>query len=120
MTHYGRPAGKESVPPAHRDVQKAADRVLALGCALLAAFLIVMTVPWRTVRADSAFPEGYMPTEGVTAVMNTVTEIREDLTRPENVEPYDVSDTGAEPFGYLNGTWNLWEYIGDVMWSLLS
>lgn len=120
MTHYGRPAGKETEPTAHPTVQQAADRILALGCALVAVFLIAMTVPWQTFGANSAFPEGHMPTEGITAVMSTVTEEREDLTRPGNTELYDVSDTGAEPFGYLNGTWNLWEYIGDVMWSLLS
>ena len=31
----------------------------------------------------------------------------------------NLRDTSAEPFGYMNGRWNLWEYLGDVMAELL-
>lgn len=29
-------------------------------------------------------------------------------------------ETGDEPPGYLNGHWNLWEYIGDKLASAIS
>lgn len=30
-----------------------------------------------------------------------------------------IRDTSAEPFGYMDGRWNFWEYLGDVMADLL-
>lgn len=40
----------------------------------------------------------------------------------ENMKEFlrkSIRDTSAEPFGYMNGRWNLWEYLGDVMAELL-
>ena len=31
----------------------------------------------------------------------------------------DAAVTSGEPFGYVNGKWNLWEYLGDMMAALL-
>ena len=28
--------------------------------------------------------------------------------------------TASDPFGYFNGKWNLWEYLGDAMASILE
>lgn len=114
MTHYGRPrngtSGTES-PPA-QTVQKAAGRVLALGGAMIAGFFLLMTVPGeKEVSGTAGIPEGAV------AVMSTAVAERESLAVPEETRE---EAAGAEPFGYMNGEWNLWEYIGDLMWSLLS
>lgn len=119
MTHYGRPTAGENTPAENRDAHTAAGRILALGCALIAGFLISMTVPWQAGSTEEAFPDGKMPAEGVAAVMSTAVQEKENLARPENGQEKSAG-TGADPFGYLDGEWNLWEYIGDLMWSLLS
>lgn len=30
------------------------------------------------------------------------------------------SEASVDPFGYFNGKWNLWEYIGDSVSSLIQ
>ena len=121
MIRYGRPGdGRKTIRACSScDAHTAAGRILALGGAVLAGFLITMTVPWHIGGEGSAFRAGEIPTEGVMAVMSTAAEAREDLGPPVRERP-DTADAGTEPFGYLDGEWNLWEYIGDLMWSLLS
>lgn len=29
-------------------------------------------------------------------------------------------NTTADPFGYFNGKWNLWEYLGDIFSSMIE
>lgn len=130
MTHYGRPQKKDSpaelrrpVPPSEAEnscpsvsaspaVQKAAGRVLALGGAMIAGFFLLMTVP-QEETVQNRIPEG------AAAVMSTAVTEREELAIPAETNTPSAG-TGAEPFGYMDGEWNLWEYIGDLMWSLLS
>lgn len=121
MSRYGRPGdGKKPAQSyENHDVHTAAGRVLALGCAMLAGFLITVTVPWHTGGGEDIFTEREIPAEGVVAVMSTAVQEKESLERPER-EENNTADTVTEPFGYLDGEWNLWEYIGDLMWSLLS
>ena len=116
MTHYGRPSGEKNTSGKgeNHDAHTAAGRILALGCALLAGFLVSVTIPRQT---EDAMENG-IPSQGVAAVMSTAVGERENLTRPNETE--EKTDAGAEPFGYLDGEWNLWEYIGDLMWSLLG
>ena len=110
MTHYGRP--KKTIPgsQALQNAQKAAGQVLALGGAMIAGFFLLMTVPEETT-ATGSIPEGAV------AVMSTAVYEKEVLTAPAET---GNEAAGAEPFGYMDGEWNLWEYIGDLMWSLLS
>ena len=121
MIRYGRPGnGKKPMQSyGNHDIHTAAGRILALGCAMLAGFLITMTVPWHTGSGEGVFMERELPAEGIAAVMGTAVQERESLEWPER-DGGSTADTGTEPFGYLDGEWNLWEYIGDLMWSLLS
>lgn len=118
MTHYGRPAAENNPKsPSPQILHTAAGRILALGCAMIAGFFLTTILPAEEVE-KTAFPERKMPAEGVTAVMQMTVPEREMLAVQTGEE--NTAGTGAEPFGYLDGTWNLWEYIGDLMWSLLS
>ncbi|MBR4961516.1 MAG: hypothetical protein IKY52_11520 [Clostridia bacterium] len=121
MIRYGRPEDgtKPMQSYGNHDAHTAAGRILALGCGILAGFLITMTVPWHTGRGESALTDSGLPVEGVVAVMSTAVQERESLERPMRNEN-NTADVVTEPFGYLDGEWNLWEYIGDLMWSLLS
>ena len=123
MTHYGRPKNSRTgnLPP-HTEIyspetqytasRQAAGRVLALGGAMITGFFLLMTVPGE----KETTPAGGIP-EGAVAVMSTAVTEREMLTLPEEKRE---EAAGTEPFGYMDGEWNLWEYIGDLMWSLLS
>ena len=51
--------------------------------------------------------------EGVVAVMSTAVDT--DREKAEIPEP-----TSGDPFGYMGGEWNFWEYLGDLMASLLA
>ena len=123
MTHYGRPKRSRPgtvFPPGelhgtetqYTASRQAAGRILALGGAMIAGFFLLMTVPQSRETADT----GGVP-EGAVAVMSTAVAGQERVTLPENSRE---EAAGAEPFGYMDGEWNLWEYIGDLMWSLLS
>lgn len=81
---------------------------------MIAGFFLLMTVP----QENETYTAGGVP-EGAVAVMSTAVHDRETLAMPETAGE-DSAGTGAEPFGYMDGEWNLWEYIGDLMWSLLS
>ena len=121
MIRYGRPGdGRKTIRACSScDAHTAAGRILALGCAVLAGVPITMTVPWHIGTEESAFREGKIPVEGVAAVMSTAVEERENLDRPVRETP-ETADAGTEPFGYLDGEWNLWEYIGGLIGSLLA
>ncbi|MBQ8641512.1 MAG: hypothetical protein IJ480_04780 [Clostridia bacterium] len=117
MTYYGRPkterAGKTE-PEENHALHAAAGRILALGCAMIAGFFIALTNTGGMEFLPAK--ENTLPEEAV-AVMSTAVSDRETLAEGGQNK---TSDTAAEPFGYLDGEWNLWEYIGDLMWSLLS
>ena len=122
MTHYGRPkTGRSGRIPPHTEpcqpeirqtaIQQAAGRVLALGGAMMIGFFLLMTVPQEQETVPEGIPEG-----AVAAMSMAVTE-KEAVILPSQSHE---EAAGAEPFGYMDGEWNLWEYIGDLMWSLLS
>ncbi len=115
MYHYGRPKGTTDPTPETPGSQasRSAGVVLVLGCAMLAGFFLHMLIP-ELIPQVSSVPAGY------TAVMSIVPV---EETAPEQVAASDREEgyhTGAEPFGYMDGEWSLWEYIGDLMVSLLS
>ncbi len=106
MYHYGRP--KTTKKPEKNTTYRAAGLVLGLGCVMVTAFFLHTILPQKT--------ETSLPADAIAVMSTAVTdEPRETVTTP--AERYH---TGAEPFGYMDGEWNLWEYIGDLMVSLLS
>jgi len=118
MMHFGRPVQKnekEARETSERSengyLHGAAGRVLALGAAMVAGFFVAVTAEW---------PESPMPAEAVAVFSTAVTGEQEEVRAPVAGEAGEAAGTGSEPFGYLDGEWNVWEYIGDLVWSLLS
>ncbi len=115
MYHYGRPQKiPQSAKEPEKEVVKGAKTVLILGAAMLTGFFLHVLLPEQDSMAYE-MPAGY------TAVMSTAWEQEgSEETREMVRTPEESHHTGVEPFGYLEGEWNLWEYIGDLMASLLS
>ncbi len=40
--------------------------------------------------------------------------------QPSHGETAENEGTSADPFGYFRGEWNLWEFIGDSVSSLIG
>lgn len=93
---YGRPTSHTAPPKT-----TAPWLVLALGTALLTGFFLATVLP----------PEQASPT--TVEAVPVMQLVREQVAAGE--EPVLV-----EPFGTFQGQWNLWEYIGDLLWSLLA
>ncbi len=117
MYHYGRPTRNENPSTAQKTPasqgSRSAGMVLVLGCAMLTGFFLHALAP-EPQPQQSTVPAGY------TAVMSTTSM---EAVTPEQVVAAGKEEryhTGAEPFGYMDGEWSLWEYIGDLMVSLLS
>ena len=93
---FGKPRGGqgERAKPSSR----APRWVLILGCTAAACFCAMEIRHGRTV------PE--IPSDAVSVMA---------LSRPEYGVP-----TEGEPAGFLDGEWNLWEYLSDVLSSLLG
>ena len=79
---------------------------------MIAGFFLLMAVPQEQETAITS-----RGPEGAVAVMSSAVCEREAVVLPW--ETHEEA-AGAEPFGYMDGEWNLWEYIGDLMWALLS
>ena len=95
---YGRPrAGK---PVAPRENQSAARWVLILGTAALVCFC--------GVQIRHGMREQEIPADAV-----SVMAVRE-VTSDSRVR----TPTDSTPGGYLDGEWNLWEYLSDVLSAL--
>ena len=94
-------------------VHGAAEWILAVGTAMIVGFFFMMTVKLPI--------ESQQFSEETVAVMSTaVAEEREELRSLDGNPAEYSAGVGVEPFGYLDGEWNLWEYLGDLVWSLLS
>lgn len=91
IQHYGRPRRHTG------QTEQTAHKVLLLGCAMLLGFFLC------TLHTQE-------PEYGAEAV--AVMQVQEMVAVPE-------TDASVEPFGYLDGEWNFWEYIGDLLWSFL-
>lgn len=80
--------------------------VLALGSVLLVGFFLAAILPIEPHTSDqlTAYPEEAVP------VMQMV---REEVSVGEEA-------VLVEPFGTFQGQWNIWEYIGDLLWSFLA
>lgn len=94
---YGRPEKKLRTEP------YGPWQVLALGSAMLVGFFLLTL--WQADTLDTTAD----PVDAV-AVM----AIQDVVQRPEETA------TVAEPFGYYEGQWNFWEYLGDLFISFLA
>ncbi len=108
---YGRTMRKISGTPSPRSARRSwdtADAVFVLGTLFVLLFL------YRMTGGLSTDADRIMAGENVAvAVMSTgVAESGEEKEM--------LREVTGEPFGYMSGEWNLWEYIGDVMASLLT
>lgn len=92
---YGR--ARENTPRV-RDTRKTARLVLLLGCAALALFCGVQ------IRHGIQIAEKPQDAVSVMAVQHVSPDIR--------------LPTDSAPAGYLDGEWNLWEYLSDVLSAL--
>jgi len=85
-----------------------ADLVFLCGTVFVFLFLYRMT-GGLTADAERLYPG---TTETAVAVMSS-------SVAEEDTEREILQEVTGEPFGYMTGEWNLWEYIGDLMASLL-
>ena len=106
---YGRektvPIAKKQIILKKRQGLDTANLIFLLGIVMVVLFLYRISGGFTTdekILTDQ-------PKDGVVSVMAvTETEERELL-----------QEVTVDPRGYLDGEWNLWEYIGDLMASLL-
>lgn len=103
---YGRPM-THAEPPRNT----APWLVLALGSVLLTGFFLATILPQEFYPSDqwSSYPAERTVGEAV-PVMQMV---REEVSMGEEA-------VLVEPFGTFQGQWNIWEYIGDLLWSFLA
>lgn len=85
-----------------------ADLVFILGTVMVVLFLYRMTGGLST---DAHTPGTDHEPAAVAVMSSNVSESGE--------EREILREVTGEPFGYMTGEWNLWEYIGDLMASLL-
>ena len=108
---YGRVPKNKCLPDKekyHLRHPDTADFVFLIGTVFILLFLYRMTANPAADTDRSAFSQ-----QAVTAVMS--------MNVSKNAEEGDrIREVTGEPFGYMSGEWNLWEYIGDVMASLLT
>ncbi len=96
----------------------AADLALLCGVITAAVFFLASLSP---VRQSTGSP-GTASDHAVPVMSGAVTEApdAQDFTDVRELLRENVRHASGEPFGYMNGSWNLWEYLGDVMASLLA
>lgn len=97
---YGRPK-----PVLEQNKTEAAPwQVLVLGSVMLVCFFVFSV--WDT---DSPKTSDAQPADAIAVIA------MQDVQRPT-----ETATIAAEPFGYYDGEWNLWEYLGDLLVSFLA
>ena len=83
-------------------------------CSAVVAALFFIGALWGAPvnEAQSEAPREAIPVMATPTEQTTEESVREILRK-------NIRDVSGEPFGYLDGQWNLWEYLGDVMAELL-
>jgi hypothetical protein len=112
---------REKHPP--KNSSNAANHVLLCGMIAVGIFFFVTltggSLSDDAERVESAFRGDSLPVMS-TAYGETLSADGTDTD--DTVREFirkNIRDASAEPFGYMNGRWNLWEYLGDVMAELL-
>lgn len=81
--------------------RRAPWQMLPLGSAMLIGFFFFTL--WQAKPLDATLPTDALPVMAMQEVQYPI-----------------ETTTVAEPFGYYDGQWNLWEYIGDLFLSFLA
>lgn len=106
---------KRALPQHQKNRDRSAD--LALTCGLITVGVFF----FGSLTGGSLTEDGKRAEDALSVpVMSPVTEF--DGAETESVKEFirkSIRDTSAEPFGYMDGRWNFWEYLGDVMADLL-
>lgn len=108
---YGREPKKKHPPKSEKISFRrpdTADFVFLIGTVFILLFLYRMISP-PTADTDLSLQD---PSTAVAVMSTNVTQDGEEREM--------LREVTGEPFGYMTGEWNLWEYIGDVMASLLT
>lgn len=102
------------------------DTVLLSGFLIVAVFFFASLSDGSLLGADAKRIESALEKSRENAAQ-VMSESVEDFPhgaeeRPERLRENDrdARDVGGEAAGYLNGRWNLWEYLGDVLADLLG
>ncbi|MBE6597815.1 MAG: hypothetical protein E7638_00045 [Ruminococcaceae bacterium] len=116
-----------STPSAQAQRNRCADTALICGT-ITAAVFFVGTLSGSSLTADAHRAESVLASSSVPA-MSTAVDSSSLAPTPDNIPQSaeemreilrkNVRDTSGEPFGYMGGQWNLWEYLGDLMADLL-
>lgn len=80
--------------------------VLALGSVLLVGFFLAAILPPEQTISQP-------PTSMIEEAVPVMQMVREEVSVGEEA-------VLVEPFGTFQGQWNIWEYIGDLLWSFLA
>ncbi len=113
---------KRSVKETADSAERTANQTLILGLLTVGVFFFG-TLTGTSLRKDAEQIESVYRDHAV-PVMGYITETAEEEEGQSEASVKEfirksIRDTAAEPFGYMNGKWNLWEYLGDVMADLL-
>ena len=97
-----------------------ADRALLCGIVTLGVLFFGILTGEESAKAyvdgDAVPVMSILPTQGEETLLRDADTVKEYLRKnSEN----GAALSGGEPFGYMDGKWNLWEYLGDVMADLL-
>ncbi len=113
---------KRAVPKQQKTADRSADLALICGVITVGVFFFG-SLTGGSLTEDGKRAEAALDRDAV-PVMSTVTEAdgEGDAAETDSVKEFirkSIRDTSAEPFGYMDGRWNFWEYLGDVMADLL-
>jgi len=118
VLRFGRRRNRSPEPQSDRKNAAAADSVFVMGVAVVSLFFIT-ALSGRSLSHDAARVESVFRDAAVPVMSSTVSELPEDPADIREILRDNIRDTAGEPFGYMGGRWNLWEYLGDVMAALL-
>lgn len=111
--------GRKRAKPPKENSEKTANIALISGIITISVFFFC-TLTGASLSHDGTQAESALRPNAV-PVMSTVDPDCAETDRGDVKEIIrkSIRDASAEPFGYLNGQWNLWEYLGDVMADML-
>lgn len=117
--------GRESSSKSDKtDVKESTSAYKSLFAGVLICLFFVICITSKSsdptgegvLRKEEKKAAAYLGQNEYVAAMLGLEENRA-ASKEEQLE--DSKMTVIEPFGYLDGEWNLWEYIGDSLSSLL-
>lgn len=116
---YGRERPRKA-EPVLKKTPNSAYKFFAASVIICLIFGICITnknpVPYENIlKKEEKAASNYLSSNEYVAAMLGL----DDHAAAKKEQLEDSRMTVIEPFGYFNGEWNLWEYIGDSLSSLL-